>query len=284
MGEHATLPFDELHIAKLRSGLASARPANPEGVGDAYFSTDTSELNVTNDAGSAWVQHDLSAIGDLSGALLADGSVAMSGSQLDMGQGSLLVQELAGTPTTPASNHWRLYFKTGGLYVLDDAGAETGPLAAAGGGGGGTLDSGFRLVGPDSVTTISNASSGTLDYSTEQLDTDGYFDSGSSTTQITLPATAQPGVYMVTAMLQCHVAAASGPDGSVRLRVQLSTTIAENSHHMVLEDELVGIQTTCISPYLSSDAQFGVEVYNDCGTTVVIDQIDLFGVYLGTIS
>lgn len=47
---------------------------------------------------------------------------------------SLLFQE-GSAPTTPASTKWRLYFKTDGLYVRDDAGTETGPLAASSGGG-----------------------------------------------------------------------------------------------------------------------------------------------------
>lgn len=43
---------------------------------------------------------------------------------------SLLFQE-GSVPTTPASTKWKAYFKTTGLFVVDDAGAETGPLAAA---------------------------------------------------------------------------------------------------------------------------------------------------------
>lgn len=40
------------------------------------------------------------------------------------------------TPTTPSSGKWVLYFKTDGLYYLDDLGNEIGPLDV---GGGGTL-------------------------------------------------------------------------------------------------------------------------------------------------
>lgn len=43
---------------------------------------------------------------------------------------SLLFQE-GSAPTTPASTKWRAYFKTDGLYVIDDAGTETGPLGSA---------------------------------------------------------------------------------------------------------------------------------------------------------
>jgi hypothetical protein len=38
----------------------------------------------------------------------------------------------AAAPSTPASTKWITYFKTDGLYYKDDAGAETGPLAAGG--------------------------------------------------------------------------------------------------------------------------------------------------------
>jgi hypothetical protein len=43
---------------------------------------------------------------------------------------SLLFQE-GSAPATPAATKWRAYFKTSGLFYKDDAGTETGPLAAA---------------------------------------------------------------------------------------------------------------------------------------------------------
>jgi hypothetical protein len=47
---------------------------------------------------------------------------------------SVLFEEQAGDPTTPASGFWRAYFKSDGIYVIDDAGAVTGPFGAGGGG------------------------------------------------------------------------------------------------------------------------------------------------------
>ncbi len=41
--------------------------------------------------------------------------------------------EQASDPTTPASTKWALFFKAGGLYTIDDAGAVTGPLGSGGG-------------------------------------------------------------------------------------------------------------------------------------------------------
>jgi len=39
--------------------------------------------------------------------------------------------EQGSDPSTPASTKWKLYFKSGGLYYIDDAGAVIGPLAAS---------------------------------------------------------------------------------------------------------------------------------------------------------
>lgn len=50
---------------------------------------------------------------------------------------SVLLDEQASAPTTPATGFWRVYAKSDGLYIVDDAGAETGPLGTGGGGGGG---------------------------------------------------------------------------------------------------------------------------------------------------
>jgi hypothetical protein len=39
--------------------------------------------------------------------------------------------EQGSAPDTPATGQWKLYFKSDGLYIVDDAGAETGPLGTA---------------------------------------------------------------------------------------------------------------------------------------------------------
>lgn len=44
---------------------------------------------------------------------------------------SILLDELASAPTTPATGFWRVYTKSDGLYIVDDAGAETGPFAGS---------------------------------------------------------------------------------------------------------------------------------------------------------
>lgn len=40
--------------------------------------------------------------------------------------------EQGSDPSTPAANKWKLYFKAGGLYLIDDAAAVTGPLGTSG--------------------------------------------------------------------------------------------------------------------------------------------------------
>lgn len=55
MGEHKALPFDQLHKAKIQSGLNSAVPASPSGRGDSYYATDTGTLYIANSAGDGWV-------------------------------------------------------------------------------------------------------------------------------------------------------------------------------------------------------------------------------------
>jgi hypothetical protein len=50
---------------------------------------------------------------------------------------SVLLDEQASAPTTPPTGFWRVYAKSDGLYVVDDAGAEMGPFGTGGPGGGG---------------------------------------------------------------------------------------------------------------------------------------------------
>lgn len=46
---------------------------------------------------------------------------------------SVLFDEQASDVSTPATGFWRAFFKSDGLYVIDDAGTVVGPLAAAAG-------------------------------------------------------------------------------------------------------------------------------------------------------
>lgn len=46
---------------------------------------------------------------------------------------SILFDEQASDVSTPATGFWRAFFKSDGLYVIDDAGVVSGPLGAGGG-------------------------------------------------------------------------------------------------------------------------------------------------------
>lgn len=57
-GEHRTIPFSQIHVSKLRSGLSTALAGNggstaPEGVGDIFLCTDNSDTYVSRD-GVVW--------------------------------------------------------------------------------------------------------------------------------------------------------------------------------------------------------------------------------------
>lgn len=76
---------------------------------------------------------------------------------------SLLFDEQGAAPSTPASGFWRAYFKSDGLYVVDDTGTEVGPLSVGGGGDTSGVFEGatpYCLPGA-SLTGVPNAGSGT---------------------------------------------------------------------------------------------------------------------------
>ena len=51
---------------------------------------------------------------------------------IDNNTDALQFAELGAAPTTPATGKWRVYTKSTGLFVVDDAGAETGPFGVGG--------------------------------------------------------------------------------------------------------------------------------------------------------
>lgn len=82
---------------------------------------------------------------------------------------SLLWQE-GSAPSTPASTKWRLYFKTNGLFMKDDAGVETGPFAA-------TVSSPSThsvKIYNDGAQSITNNTSTAVNMANEEWDSDGY--------------------------------------------------------------------------------------------------------------
>lgn len=71
---------------------------------------------------------------------------------------SVLFDEQAGDVSTPASGFWRAYFKSDGLYVIDDAATVTGPLGEAGSASGGLIAV-TQAVRTSGDITISNTGS-----------------------------------------------------------------------------------------------------------------------------
>lgn len=98
-------------------------------------------------------------------------------------------------PSTPASTKWRAYFKTDGLYVIDDAGTETGPLAAA--------VAAATFVGvsltKSATQSISSGVTTAITFDGEDFDTDGFHSTVSNTSRITIP-TGKGGKYQVTGL------------------------------------------------------------------------------------
>lgn len=80
---------------------------------------------------------------------------------------SLLFAEQGSNPATPASGFGRLFVKSDGLYLIDDAGTVTGPFGSSGGGTTELLDT--TEYGPVSATTLSSSSATVADVDATNL-------------------------------------------------------------------------------------------------------------------
>lgn len=125
---------------------------------------------------------------------------------------SVLFGELASAPATPAAGKWRLYTKAGGLYYIDDAGAEIGPLAAA---GSAPAFSGCVLT-KSATQAITTATETAVSFDGEVFDTDNYHDNTTNNTRLTAPAT---GYYMVGGSVELD-GLADAKNAIVRIRKQ----------------------------------------------------------------
>ena len=93
--------------------------------------------------------------------------------------------EQAGDAATPPSGYWRLFFKSGGMYAVDDAGTVIGPFGTGG----------AQQCASVSTATSSSASGWrTLSWTTEDADTGGFFSSGTPT-RFTITET---GIYTIS--------------------------------------------------------------------------------------
>lgn len=73
----------------------------------------------------------------------------------------LVLEQVSSAAETPGAGKWVLYFKGGGLYVLDDAGIETGPFGI-GGGAAGLVDGEYGSVTVSGGGTIITIDSGAV--------------------------------------------------------------------------------------------------------------------------
>lgn len=106
---------------------------------------------------------------------------------------SVYFEEQAAAPGTPSTGFWRLYFKSGGLYHEDDAGTEVGPLS-----GSATASTYVGAKAYNSTTQNINNTTAALTFNSEEFDTDGFHDTGSNTSRMTIP-TGKGGKYLLQA-------------------------------------------------------------------------------------
>lgn len=97
---------------------------------------------------------------------------------------SVLFEEQASAPTTPASGFWRAYFKSDGMYVVDDAGTETGPFGT---GSGSATFVGARAYN-SAVQNLANNTATAVTFDTELFDTDTIHSTASNTSRFTVPS------------------------------------------------------------------------------------------------
>jgi hypothetical protein len=82
---------------------------------------------------------------------------------------TLLFDEQAGDPSTPGSDLWRLYFKSGGLFAINDAGTVVGPFAVSSGSAAGNL----WAMAKSSSQTLTNNTQTDITFDVAHIGTDG---------------------------------------------------------------------------------------------------------------
>ena len=205
---------------------------------------------------------------------------------------SLLLDEQASDPATPAAGFWRVYAKADGLYIIDDAGAVTGPFGAAdlaahladasdahdasavsydnttsglaatdvqaavdevAASGGGSGTAQAAKVTQSSAQTISAATTTALAFNTEDEDTDGFHDNATNNTRLTVPA-GLGGLYLVGAVW--GVNSALGDGKRITLHIAKNGTTITGSpveSNAASTSERVNVTTTTIIRLAATD-------------------------------
>jgi hypothetical protein len=105
---------------------------------------------------------------------------------------SVLFDEQATKPTTPPTGFWRVYAKADGLYIVDDAGTETGPFGT--GGGGSSIAESAKATRQSSTQSIANNTTTAVQFDTELWDDNGLINLGTNNDRITIQTS---GKYLV---------------------------------------------------------------------------------------
>lgn len=143
---------------------------------------------------------------------------------------SVLFDEQPSNVSTPATGFWRAFFKSDGLYVIDDAGAVTGPLAAGGG-------AAANLI--HTIVTRTNIGSNVTFSSTTHVPVD--------TTNLAITETFRAGVILAT--FTCRWSHSSGTGtGSFSFEVDGTNVAPSTSVNGLYHQQVAasGISTACI--------------------------------------
>lgn len=134
---------------------------------------------------------------------------------------NLTATERGSAPTTPATSDWKLYFKSDGLYVVDDAGTETGPLG----------------TGTGSGTTVKTASTSLTNHTPSNTSMEQWGTEEASVAQVDAPSSA-----VVVAWLSGSMGTSGSASGTERGEYRLEVSLDGGSTWATMGD--AGVITT----------------------------------------
>jgi hypothetical protein len=142
---------------------------------------------------------------------------------------STLFEEQGSVPATPSAGFWRLYLKSDGLYIVDDAGVETGPFITSAGGG---YTEGARVYNSSNIS-VAHAALTALTFDSERYDTDSIHSTVSNTSRLTCQT---DGKYLISANIH-FASSAAGTSRAIIIELNGSGTyIAFDSRRPVSGD------------------------------------------------
>lgn len=155
---------------------------------------------------------------------------------------SLLFQE-GSAPSTPASTKWRLYFKTDGVYMKDDAGTETPLFSAVVG----------ARVYASTATTLTTATWGSVAMNNERFDTNAFHDNATNNSRLTVPS-GHGGTYL----MGCNIEIGGNATGERGARIILNgaTVIVQDLRPVVTGGSLPDARICLTTLYALSVADY----------------------------